>query len=70
MRLKPELSADKAYEMLAMTAAATWGLAEAALLETNLRSIAAAMATISAVDVPDDTEPLFGEEAALDAMES
>ena len=65
MRLKPGLSASQAYDMLAVSATLNWGLAEAALLETNLRSLSEAMAAIGAVDIPDDTEPLFGGEDTL-----
>jgi hypothetical protein len=65
MRLKPGLSAERAYEMLAVSATLNWGLTEAAALETNLRSISEAMAVIGALEIPDDTEPLFGGEDGL-----
>ena len=66
MRLKPELTAGQAYDTLSVTATITWGLTEAALLETHLRSISEIMAVIGNIDIPADTEPLFGEDIALD----
>jgi hypothetical protein len=62
MQLKPGLSASQAYEMLAASARIAWGESDAAELEKQLKDIAAAMAKIGAIDVPDDTEPLFGGE--------
>ena len=66
MRLKPELTANQAYDMLSVAATMNWGLAEAALLAPQLRSLADAMAVVASVDVPEATEPLFGEDVALD----
>jgi hypothetical protein len=66
MRLKPELTAGQAYEGLSVMATMTWGLMEAALLETHLRSISEIMAVIGNIDLPEETEPLFGEDIALD----
>ncbi len=70
MFLKPEFSASQAYEMLAVAAVQTWGIAEAALLDSHLRSLSQAMATIAAVDVPEATEPLFGEDGPALDLES
>jgi len=68
MWLKPGLTANQAYEMLSVSATIAWGLSEAALLETHLRSMSEAMAVIAGLDIPDDTEPLFGEDGpAVDA---
>lgn len=64
MRLKPALSADDAFQLLSATATITWGPAAAAGITTNLRSIADAMAVVGALDIPDGTEPLYGEDPA------
>ena len=66
MRLKPELTAKQAYDGLSVAATMAWGLTEAALLETHLRSISEIMAVIANIDIPEDTEPLFAEDIALD----
>lgn len=64
MRLKPALSADEAYQLLCASAALAWGAQACSELSTNLRSIAEAMAVIGALDIPGETEPLFGEDPA------
>ena len=51
MRLKPELSPGQAYEGLSVMATITWGLTEAVLLETHLRSISEMMAIIGNIDI-------------------
>jgi hypothetical protein len=61
MRLKPPVSEDEAFHILLTNAALSWGPGEASLLHEQLRSIASAMATVSALDIPEDTEPLFAE---------
>ncbi|WP_342364113.1 hypothetical protein [Terrarubrum flagellatum] len=66
MRLKPAVSQEEAYRLLALNAAAIWGVQEAALLDDNLKLIADAMATVSALNIPDDVEPLFGQDIAAD----
>lgn len=70
MRLKPGLTSEQAYAQLSVAATMTWGLAEAAGLESTLRSIAEAMAAIGSWDVPDDTEPLFGGDDELELGEA
>jgi hypothetical protein len=67
MWLKPEIPAGQIYETLATSATLMWGLKEAALMDPQLRMIADAMAAIAALDIPDDTEPLFGEDGVLEA---
>jgi hypothetical protein len=69
MQLKPGLTADHAYAMLAAAAAAYWGEETAATLETQLKGIAEAMEVIGNMDIPDDTEPLFGEDGAEEEMQ-
>jgi len=56
MRLKPEISADEAFQWLSAESERRWGPStdQASRL---LRTLAADMATISAVDLPDGTEP-------------
>ena len=66
MRLKPPVPVDQAYQYLALNAALVWGVADAALMDPQLQSIAAAMAEVSALDIADDVEPIFGEDHALD----
>lgn len=66
MRMKPPPSSDEAYKFLTLSAVYSWGTAEAALMETHLRAIADAMAVVAALDIPDDVEPLFAEDVALD----
>ena len=51
---------------LAVNATMSWGVADAAHIDVHLRSIAAAMARIAALDIPDEVEPLFGEDIGLD----
>ena len=69
MRLKPAPSADEAHQILSATATLTWGPAAAAEISTNLRSIAEAMAVVAALEIPDETEPLFGEDPAAYELE-
>jgi hypothetical protein len=59
MRLSPPASVDEAYEFLKQQAALTWGDERVGEMERDLRLVAAAMAQISAVDLPLDLEPLF-----------
>ena len=66
MRLKPPPPVDEIYHQLAVAATMSWGITDAARIEPHLRSIANAMATVAALDIPDDTEPLFGEDIGLD----
>lgn len=66
MRLKPPVSAEEAHRSLAMNAVLVWGVAAAARMEPQLDSIARAMAVVSALDIPDEIEPLFGENIDVD----
>ena len=66
MRLKPPVSADQAYQYLAVNAALVWGVGDAAKMDAHLHSIADAMAVIGALDIPEHIEPLFGEDIGLD----
>jgi hypothetical protein len=59
MRLKPPVSEEDAFEWLKAQVVAAWGVEVTPELEKNLRVAAEAMARISAVEVPDDIEPLL-----------
>jgi hypothetical protein len=59
MRLHPPVTQDEAYTWLSTQAAATWGPERLGELEENLKTMAEAMALISAVELPDELEPLF-----------
>jgi hypothetical protein len=62
MRIKPAVDQEEAYRLLSLNAALVWGLEEAAGMDTHLRAIAQSMSVISALDIPDEVEPLFGED--------
>ena len=66
MRIKPAVSPEEAYRLLTLNAALVWGLEEAAAMDAHLRGIANSMAVVSALNVPDDVEPLFGEDIGRD----
>lgn len=59
MRLNPAVSKEEALEWLTIQAKFTWGEDRLPELQENLEIIAEAMAIISAVELPDDLEPLF-----------
>ncbi|MDZ7728062.1 MAG: hypothetical protein U5Q44_07630 [Dehalococcoidia bacterium] len=59
MRLHPAVTKDEALEWLTEQARVTWGEDRVPELKDNLESMADAMAAISAVELPDDVEPLF-----------
>ena len=59
MRLKPAVTADEALEWLTGVAILTWGVEATPELEATLTRAARAMAAVSAVDVPDEIDPLF-----------
>ena len=59
MRLHPPVSTEEALTWLTAQAKMTWGEERLPELSENLAAIAEAMAIISAVDLPDDLEPLF-----------
>lgn len=64
VRLKPPVSQDQAAAFLTQSAKLAWGDAVASELEPLLEGIARSMETVSALDIPDDIEPLFGEDIA------
>lgn len=66
VRIKPPVPVEQAYQYLALNAALVWGVTDAASMDPQLHAIAAAMAEVSALDIPDDVEPIFGEDHALD----
>jgi hypothetical protein len=70
MRIKPPVSDEQAYQYLSLNAALVWGAADAALMDTQLHAIASAMAEVSALAIPDDVEPIFGEDHALDPQDA
>ncbi|MGE3074996.1 MAG: hypothetical protein AB7N24_14680 [Dehalococcoidia bacterium] len=69
MRLKPPPTANEAHQLLSANATLVWGAAAAAEISANLRAIAEAMAVVAALDIPDETEPLFGEDPAVYELE-
>ena len=66
MRLKPPISAEEAHRYLSLNATLVWGAADAAAMDRTLKTIAGSMAEISALDIPDEIEPLFGEDIGRD----
>lgn len=64
VRLKPPVSQDQATTFLTQSAKLSWGDAVADELAPILEGIARSMETVSALDIPDDVEPLFGEKIA------
>jgi hypothetical protein len=69
MRLKPAVTAGEAFHFLSLNAGLVWGLEEAALMEADLRAIAAAMESVSSLTIADHVEPLFGGDSSSDMME-
>ena len=59
MRLHPAVSADEAYSWLKEQAVGLPNAEQPADLDDALRQMAADMAAISAVDLPEELEPLF-----------
>lgn len=59
MRLHPAVTKEEATEWLTTQAKASWGEERLPELQENIDAIAEAMAIISAVELPDDLEPLF-----------
>lgn len=59
MRLHPKVTKDEALTVLTNQAIALWGAEAARAMETQLRSLAEAMAAVSAAEVPEDVEPLY-----------
>lgn len=68
MRLKPAVSPEEAMQYLSLNATLVWGVEHAAKMAPQLKSIADAMAVVSALDIPEDVEPLFGEDIAKDPV--
>jgi hypothetical protein len=66
VRLQPPVSFEEAYRYLSQNAVLVWGVTDAARMNPQLQSIAHAMATVSAIDVPAEVEPLFGENIDID----
>ena len=66
MRLKPPISAEEAYRYLSVNAALVWVLEDAAKMAGTIKTIAGSMAEVSALDIPDEVEPLFGEDIGTD----
>ena len=62
MRIKPAVSPEEAYRYLSQNAVMVWGEAAATRMEPQLQSISSAMAAVSALQIPDEIEPLFGED--------
>lgn len=69
MRLKPPVSLDHARNYLMSCAELAWDGPQALELGPILDGIANAMAVVSALDIPDDIEPLFGEDIATAGQE-
>ncbi|WP_449395978.1 hypothetical protein [Devosia riboflavina] len=65
VRLKPPVSQDQATTFLTQSAKLSWGEAVAGELAPILEGIARSMETVGALDIPDEIEPLFGEDIAL-----
>ena len=59
MRLHPQLTEDEAYTQLRANAVALYGEEGAQKLEPSLRSLAEAIAAISAYPLPITVPPLF-----------
>lgn len=70
MRLKPPVSQEEAFRFLSQSAALAWGLPAAARMEPTLAAIARSMSVVGALDIPDDIEPLFGENIDIDLIEA
>ena len=62
MRIKPAVSLEEAYRYLSQNAVMVWGEAAATRMEPQLQSISSAMGVVSALEIPDEIEPLFGED--------
>ena len=59
MRLYPPVSQEEAQTYLTAQATLAWGAERAEELGKDLATMAEAMALISAVELPDELEPLF-----------
>jgi len=65
LRLKPAPSVDEAFHFLNVSASLAWGPSAAIEIQANLRSIAEAMSVVAALEIPGETEPLFGEDPEI-----
>ncbi len=61
MRLMPPVTTTEALAMLRANAVIVWGAERAVEIDATLQNIAQAMEVVSHVDVPEDIEPLVGE---------
>lgn len=59
MRLKPPVTPEAALEWLKSQVAESWQVEITPEVEKGLRVTAEAMAVISALDIPEDAEPLL-----------
>jgi hypothetical protein len=59
MRLKPPVDEETALQWLKTQVAAAWGVEMTPELERRLRETAASVAAISAVELPEEIEPLL-----------
>ena len=58
MRLYPPVSEEEAFEWLRREAVAQWGPDLEPQLESTLKTLAEAMAAVSATELPENVEPL------------
>ena len=59
MRLYPPVTKDEAFAFLMSQATALWGAQAAKDMEAQLERLAESMAAVSAVQLPENLEPLF-----------
>lgn len=59
MLLKPPVSEDAALEWLKARAAEAWGVEITPEIEKNLQATAQSMSRISAIELPEEVEPLL-----------
>ena len=59
MRLYPAVTTEEAITFLTAQSTALWGAQAAKEMEAQIKRFAEAMAAVSAVQVPEDLEPLF-----------
>ena len=64
VRLKPPVNQDQAAAFLTQSAKIAWGDAVAEELTPLLVGIAQSMEIVSALEIPEEIEPLFGENHA------
>lgn len=59
MRLHPAVTEEEAFTSLMSKAVALWGAESARELEGALKTLAEAMAAVSAMNISEEVEPLF-----------